>query len=69
MIEPVSRPCLQTAISLYGGILDRVERADYQVLTGRISVPPRRRAAVAVPALVRAVAARRDAGRWREPAL
>jgi phytoene synthase len=58
-VEPVSRPCLQTAITLYGGILDEVERADYQVLTSRVSVPRRRRAAVALPGLARAVAARR----------
>jgi phytoene synthase len=68
LVEPVRRPCLQTAISLYAGILDEVERADYQVLTRRVSVPRRRRLAVAVPALVRAAAARREAGRWREPA-
>ena len=66
LVEPVSRPCLHTAISLYGGILDEVERADYQVLTRRVSVPSRRRAAVAVPGLVRAAAARREAARWRE---
>jgi len=65
MVHPESRPCLQTAIALYGGILAEVERADYQVLTGRVNVPPRRRAAVALPALVRAVSARREAGRWR----
>lgn len=65
MVRPESRPCLQTAIALYGGILDEVERADYQVLTGRVVVPGRRRAAVALPALVRAVSARREAARWR----
>ncbi len=68
LVEPVSRPCLQTAIALYGGILDEVERADYQILTQRVSVPRRRRAAVAVPGLVRAAAARRRAGRWHEQA-
>ena len=65
MVRPESRPCLQTAIALYGAILDEVERADYQVLTGRVVVPGRRRAAVALPALVRAVSARREAARWR----
>ena len=47
LVEPTSRPCLRTAIELYGGILDEVERADYQVLTGRVSVPARQRARVA----------------------
>jgi len=65
MVRPESRPCLQTAIALYGGILAEVERADYRVLTGRVSVPNRRRAAVAGPALVRAVSARRETARWR----
>ena len=64
MVRPESRPCLQTAIRLYGGILDEVERAGYQVLTGRVSVPNRTRAAVALPALARAVSARRANARW-----
>jgi 15-cis-phytoene synthase len=64
LVRPESRPCLQTAIRLYGGILDEVEDADYQVLTGRVSVPTRTRAAVALPALVRALSARRESGRW-----
>ena len=64
MVRPESRPCLQTAIRLYGGILDEVERAGYQVLTGRVSVPGRKRAAVALPALGRALSARRESARW-----
>jgi phytoene synthase len=68
LVEPVSRPCLRTAIVLYRGILDEVERADYQVLTQRVSVPRHRRAAVALPGLVRAAVARRHAGRWHERA-
>ena len=65
MVRPESRPCLETALRLYGGILDEVVRADHQVLTQRVSVPNRRRAQVAVPALARAVAARRENARWR----
>jgi phytoene synthase len=65
MVRPESRPCLATAIELYGGILDQVERADYQVLDRRVSVPNRRRAAVAVPALARALSARRESARWQ----
>jgi phytoene synthase len=64
MVRPESRPCLSTAITLYGGILDEVEKADYQVLSQRVSVPNRTRAAVALPALARAVRARRDSARW-----
>ena len=54
MLDPTSRDCVQTAITLYGGILAEVERVDYQVLTGRVRVPTTQRARVALPALIRA---------------
>lgn len=63
MLHPTSRDCVRTAFELYGGILREVERADYQVLTQRVSVPVRRRVAVALPAYGRAVKARRAARR------
>jgi 15-cis-phytoene synthase len=59
LLHPTSRPCIDTALALYGGILDEVEKADYAVLGRRVSVGPVRRASVAVPGLVRARAARR----------
>ena len=59
LLHPTSRPCIETALRLYGGILDEVERADYAVLGRRVAVGPVRRAAVAVPGLARAWAARR----------
>jgi len=59
LLHPSSRDCINTALQLYAGILDEVERADYEVLRGRVSVPRRRRLAVAAPALVRAWRARR----------
>ena len=59
LLHPTSRPCIETALALYGGILDEVEAADYRVLDQRVSVGPLRRAAVALPGLVRARAARR----------
>jgi len=59
LLHPTSRPCIETALALYGGILDEVEKADYAVLTQRVSVSRSKRAAVAVPGLARAVAARR----------
>jgi phytoene synthase len=61
LLDPTSRDCIRTAFTLYGGILDEVERADYRVLDRRVSVGVGRRAAVAVPGLVRAVRARRTA--------
>jgi phytoene synthase len=58
LVHPSSRDCLRTAFLLYGGILDAVEKAGYQVLTRRVAVPLPRRLAVALPALARARRAR-----------
>ena len=60
LLHPTSRPCITTALRLYEGILDEVERADHQVLDRRVSVGPLRRVAVAGPGLVQAFAARRQ---------
>jgi len=59
LLHPASRDCMRTAFALYGGILDAVERADYQVLDRRVSVGAAGRARVAIPGLLRAQAARR----------
>ena len=59
LLHPTSRPCIETALALYGGILDEIEKADYQVLGQRVSVGKGRRAAVALPGLGRAWVARR----------
>jgi len=59
LLHPTSRDCVRTAFLLYRGILDEVERADYDVLHQRVRVGTARRASVAVPALVRAWRARR----------
>lgn len=61
LVDPGSRDCLRTAFTLYSEILDAVEAADYRVLDRRVSVSLRRRAAVALPALVRARRARQTA--------
>lgn len=58
MLEPVSRACVGCAFTLYQGILDEIERCDYAVLHRRVAVPGRRRAAVALPGLARAMVAR-----------
>jgi phytoene synthase len=63
MLEPVSRACVGCAFALYRGILDEIEAAGYAVLHRRVVVPTRRRAAVAVPGVVRALAARTRTGR------
>jgi phytoene synthase len=52
MLEPASQACMRTAYLLYGGILDEVEAAGYDVFARRATVPNRRRAAVAVRSLL-----------------
>ncbi|MCW2665218.1 MAG: Squalene/phytoene synthase [Frankiales bacterium] len=59
LLHPTSRPCIETALALYGGILDEIEAADYRVLGQRVHVGAARRARVALPGLARAVASRR----------
>ena len=58
LLHPSSRACVRTASTLYGGILDRLERVGYDVFAGRVAVPLPRRLAVAAPAWAHAVAAR-----------
>ena len=54
LVDPTSRNCLRTAFALYGGILDEIERAEYDIFVDRISVPLRRRLGIAGPAVVSA---------------
>jgi phytoene synthase len=48
LVHPSSRDCLRTAFTLYAGILEEIERADYDVFSGRLQVGLTRRAAVAL---------------------
>jgi phytoene synthase len=59
LLHPVSRPCVATALTLYGEILDRVEDAGYNVFGHRATVSRPRRLAVAASAAARTVWARR----------
>jgi phytoene synthase len=61
MLPPASQACIRTAYRLYGGILDEVVRAGYDVFAGRARVPVVRRLAVA--AACRATPAGRPGGR------
>jgi phytoene synthase len=63
LLHPTSRDCVATALRLYGGILDAVERSGYDVLRTRVTVPVATRLRVAAPALLRARRARRRARR------
>jgi phytoene synthase len=47
-----SQSCIRAAYALYGGILDEVVAADYDVFVRRATVPGRRRAAVAARAIL-----------------
>ncbi|HEY2522087.1 MAG TPA: phytoene/squalene synthase family protein [Streptosporangiaceae bacterium] len=58
-LQPVSRPCVATALALYAEILDRIEDLDFAVFAQRARVGPARRLRVAAPALARAMWARR----------
>ncbi|MGX2998359.1 phytoene/squalene synthase family protein [Streptomyces sp. JNUCC 64] len=59
LLDPVSRPCVRTAFTLYGGILDAVAADGYAVLHRRAAVGRWRRAAVAARGLAGALLARR----------
>ncbi|MER7760364.1 phytoene/squalene synthase family protein [Streptomyces sp. NPDC097619] len=58
LLHPLSRPCIDTARILYGGILDAVARDGHDVLNRRSAVPRRTRAAVAAAGLAAVTAAR-----------
>ncbi|WP_433193482.1 phytoene/squalene synthase family protein [Nocardia sp. CA-107356] len=47
LLDPRVRPAIRTASTLYSGILDEIERADYEVFTRRAVVPRQRRLRVA----------------------
>lgn len=53
MLAPSSQPCIRAAYLIYGGILDEVARAGYDVFTRRATVPKRRRLALAAGCLLR----------------
>jgi phytoene synthase len=52
MLAPTSQACIRAAYRLYGGILDEVERNNYDVMRGRAAVGKRRRAFAALRSLV-----------------
>jgi 15-cis-phytoene synthase len=52
LLAPTSQACIRTAYRLYGGILDEVTRAGYDVFARRATVPNRRRLAVAAASLL-----------------
>ena len=67
LVDPTSRDCLRCALTLYSGILDEIERADYDVFSERVHVGTSRRLAVGMTGLRGAVTARRSARRAGRP--
>ncbi|MBM9435201.1 phytoene/squalene synthase family protein [Streptomyces bryophytorum] len=63
MLDPVSRPCVRTAFTLYRGILDAIADDGYAVVQRRAVVARHRRAAVAADGLLRIAGARLRARR------
>lgn len=59
LLAPESRACIEAASELYCGIVDEVEKIDYQIFERRAKTSTARRLTVAIPAYVRALAARR----------
>jgi phytoene synthase len=58
LLDASSRPCINAASELYCGIVDEVERIDYQIFTHRAQTSTARRLKVAIPAYLQAVRAR-----------
>lgn len=59
LLAPESRACIEAASELYCGIVDEVEKIDYQIFDKRAKTSTYRRLTVAIPAFARALAARR----------
>jgi len=60
LLAAQSRPCIEAASELYCGIVDEVEKIDYQIFDKRAKTSTARRLSVAIPAFGRALAARRE---------
>ena len=58
MLSVQSRACIQAASELYCGIVDEVEKIDYQIFNKRAKTSNWRRMKVAAPAYLRAVSSR-----------
>ena len=58
LLSPDARPCIRAASELYCGIVDEVEKIDYHIFDKRAKTSTLRRASVAFPAWIQALAAR-----------
>ena len=62
MLHPATQPCIDAARELYCGIVDEVERIDFEIFDKRARVSMARRLRVAAPAWLAARRARRRFG-------
>ena len=58
LLDPSSQPCINAASVLYCGIVDEVEKIDFEIFTERAKTSTWRRLKVALPAYARALRAR-----------
>jgi phytoene synthase len=58
LLNRESQPCIEAASELYCGIVDEVEKIDFQVFAKRATTSTFRRMRVAIPAWAKAIAAR-----------
>ena len=58
LLDPVSQACINAASELYCGIVDEVEKINYEIFTHRAKTSTWRRLKVALPAYVAAIRAR-----------
>ncbi len=58
LLTPGARECIQAASQLYCGIVEEVEKIDYQIFTKRAKTSNWRRTKVALPAYLRALVSR-----------
>jgi phytoene synthase len=58
LLNPSSRACIEAASELYCGIVDEVEKINYQIFDKRAKTSNWRRIKVAIPAYLRAVRSR-----------
>ena len=58
LLTPGARQCIQAASQLYCGIVDEVEKIDYQIFTKRAKTSNWRRTKAALPAYLRALVSR-----------
>ena len=58
LLNPSSQPCINAASELYCGIVDEVEKINFEIFTQRAKTSTWRRLKVAIPAYVKALRAR-----------